>query len=247
MSVLWNLWRGCRKKSEGCANCYVHRDAERFGFDPNLVKKNLAFDLPVRKNRRGEYKIPPGETFYTCFTSDFLTAEADVWRPQAWDMIRERVDCAFLFLTKRIERLEVCLPPDWGSGWDNVMVCCTCENQRRADERLPIFLAAPLKWRGITCEPLLGPIDMSAYLGPQIDQVSVGGESGNLARPCDYAWVLDIRQQCISAGVPFYFRQTGAKFIKDGRLYRIRRPLQRSQAKAAAIDWEPGFNGEGKP
>ena len=239
MSILWNLWRGCRKKSEGCANCYVHRDAERFGFDPNLVKKNLTFDLPVRKNRRGEYKIPSGETFYTCFTSDFLTAEADPWRPEAWDMIRERSDCTFLFLTKRIERLSDCLPPDWGSGWDHVKIGCTCENQRRADERLPIFLAAPLKWRIITCEPLLGPIDLTAYLGPKIAEVSIGGESGPQARPCDYAWVLDIRRQCLNAGVTFHFRQTGARFSKDGRLYHIRRPLQHSQAKAANIDWEP--------
>lgn len=245
MSVLWNLWRGCRKKSEGCANCYVHRDAERFGFDPNLVRKNLAFDLPVRKNRRGEYKIPAGETFYTCFTSDFLTEEADAWRPEAWDMIRERADCAFLFLTKRIERLADCLPPDWGNGWDHVMVCCTCENQRRAEERLPIFLAAPLKWRGITCEPLLGPLDLSPWLGPRIAQVSVGGESGSRARPCDYAWVLAIREQCLAAGVSFYFRQTGARFIKDGRLYHIRRPLQRSQAKAANIDREAEEPGRG--
>lgn len=236
---MWNLWRGCRKKSEGCANCYMHRDGERFGFDPCLVKKNLAFDLPVRKNRRGEYKIPGGELFFTCFTSDFLTEEADVWRREAWDMIRARNDCAFLFLTKRIERFTVSLPPDWGDGWDHVMVCCTCENQTRADERLPIFLDLPLKWRGIACEPLLGPLNLSPYLGPKIAEVSVGGESGPRARPCDYAWILAIREQCMAARVPFNFRQTGARFIMDGRLYHIKRPLQRPQAKAANINWRP--------
>ena len=236
---MWNLWRGCRKKSEGCANCYMHRDGERFGFDPCLVRKNLSFDLPVRKNRRGEYKIPGGELFFTCFTSDFLTEEADAWRFEAWDMIRQRSDCAFLFLTKRIERFTMGLPPDWGDGWDHVMVCCTCENQRRADERLPIFLYLPLKWRGIACEPLLGPLDLSPYLGPKIAEVSVGGESGPRARPCDYSWILAIREQCMAARVPFNFRQTGARFIKDGRLYHIKRPLQRPQAKAANINWRP--------
>ncbi len=239
MSVMWNPWRGCVKKSEGCAHCYVHRNGERFGFDASQVTKNRAFALPSRKNRKGEYKIPSGETVYTCFTSDFLTEEADAWRPEAWDIMRERRDCLFIFLTKRIERLEKVLPPDWGTGWEHVYINCTCENQKRADERLPIFLDLPLKTRGVINEPLLGPIDMSAYLGPKIISVSVGGESGPQARTCDYAWILDIREQCRAAGVAFYFRQTGARFSKDGKLYTIRRALQRSQAKAAKIDWEP--------
>lgn len=239
MPVMWNPWRGCRKKSEGCAHCYVYRNGERFGFDPTQVKRNLAFDLPRRKNRRGGYKIAPGEIVYTCFTSDFLAEEADAWRPEAWEIMRERRDCLFIFLTKRIERLEKALPADWGEGWAHVFINCTCENQRRADERLPIFLELPLQRRGITSEPLLGPIDFGRYLGPAIETVAVGGESGPLARPCDYAWVLDIRRQCLDAGVAFQFRQTGARFRKDGKLYLIRRPRQREQAKAAGIDWRP--------
>ena len=67
----------------------------------------------------------------------------------------------------------------------------------------------------------------------------MGGESGEQARLCDYSWVLDIRRQCVQAQVPFYFMQTGARLLKDGKLYHIPRKHQHSQARAAAIDFLP--------
>ena len=72
MSVTWNLWHGCHRKSEGCLNCYVYRSDERHGRTPNVVTKTADFNLPVRRTRGGEYRVAPGETVYTCFTSDFL-------------------------------------------------------------------------------------------------------------------------------------------------------------------------------
>ena len=244
MSSMWNPWHGCRRKSEGCANCYVHRNAGKYGGNANLVKKNQTFDLPVQRLRNGEYKLKSGELVYTCFTSDFFTPEADAWRPEAWAMIRERSDCHFFWLTKRIERFFVGLPADWQSagekGWQHVTICCTCENQKRAAERLPVYLELPIFHKQLALEPLLGPLDLTAWLGPEIRSVAVGGESGPEARPLDYAWVLAIREQCMAAGVAFHFRQTGARLIKDGRLYKIRRELQASQARKACIDWEPG-------
>jgi hypothetical protein len=69
--------------------------------------------------------------------------------------------------------------------------------------------------------------------------VIVGGESGAQARPCDYGWVLGIRTQCVAAGVPFRFKQTGAQFIKDGKLYRIERKFQHAQARKAGINYTP--------
>lgn len=66
--------------------------------------------------------------------------------------------------------------------------------------------------------------------------VTVGGESGENARTCEYAWVLGIREQCVRAGVPFHFKQTGANFVKDGKRYAIPRKLQHAQAKKANID-----------
>ena len=78
---------------------------------------------------------------------------------------------------------------------------------------------------------------MSQWLNPSIEEVIVGGESGNNARICDYDWVLDLRSQCIDTKVAFHFKQTGAKFVKDGRLYQIKRQDQHSQAAKAGIDF----------
>ena len=84
----WNPWHGCRKISEGCLHCYVYRMDAAHGKDSSQIAKTQAYDLPVRKNRKGQYQIPSGETVYTCFTSDFLLEDADPWRMTAWDMIR---------------------------------------------------------------------------------------------------------------------------------------------------------------
>lgn len=195
--------------------------------------------MPVEKDRYGDYKYPSGTLFATCFTSDFLLEEADVWRGYAWEIIRERSDCYFFIITKRIDRFSICLPEDWGDGYNNVIIASTCENQDRADYRLPILLDAPIKHRAIICAPLLEDVDLSPYLGDKILKVSVGGESGNLGRICDYDWVLHIRNQCIQAGVPFEFRQTGTVLRKDGLLQRISKRDQKPMASQMGIDYKP--------
>ncbi|WP_295939501.1 DUF5131 family protein [uncultured Alistipes sp.] len=238
MSVSWNPWHGCRKISEGCRHCYVYRQDARHEKDSSEVRKTLAFDLPVRRKRNGEYKIPSGQMVYTCFTSDFLVEEADFWRAEAWEMIRTRSDLRFFFITKRIDRLMQVLPADWGEGCDNLAVGCTIENQEMADHRLPFLLEAPLRHKLIVCAPLLEPLDIARYLTPEIEEVSVGGESGNDARACNYDWVLSIRRQCIDADISFCYHQTGARLIKDGHLYRIRRQWQHSQARKAGIGYK---------
>jgi len=238
---MWNLWHGCHRISEGCRHCYVYRQDARWEIDASQVRKTARFDLPVRRNRRtGAYCIPPGETVYTCFTSDFFVEEADAWRGEAWDMIRERRDCRFVIVTKRIDRFRTGLPADWGDGWEHVSVGVTCETQDRADYRLPIYLSLPIRHRRIICEPLLEPLDLSGYLDCRaIESVWAGGESGDSARECDYEWFLSLRRQCDEAGVGFCFKQTGARFRKEGRLYRIRRMDQHSQARRAGIDTVP--------
>ena len=237
MSVNWNLWHGCTKKSEGCMHCYVYRMDARFERDASVVTRTQALNEPIKKNRKGEYKHKSGQVVYTCFTSDFLLEQADEWRKDAWEIIRQRPDLNFFFITKRIERFEQCKPEDWGEGWDNVVVGVTCENQKRADERLPIFKALPIKHRMIICEPLLENIDLEKYLDDTIGQVIVGGESGEEARPCDFDWVQNIQQQCKRKNVTFHFKQTGARFKKDGKLYRIYRKDQFSQARKAGLDF----------
>ncbi len=236
--VVWNTWHGCHKISDGCRNCYVYRTDSKFGKDSSVVTRNSDFSLPVQLNRNNEYKLQTDEIIYTCFTSDFFLEDADEWRVEAWDMIRTRSDLRFLIITKRIDRFNVSLPEDWGNGYNNVEICCTVENQNRADYRLPIFLDLPIKKRSIICEPLLEPIDLRPYLNSSIKEVVVGGESGYYARLCDYSWILDIRQQSVEAGVNFYFKQTGTRFKKNNKIYIIERKYQHSQAKKANINYE---------
>lgn len=237
-SVMWNLWHGCHKWSPGCQHCYVYRGDAKRDVDSSVVTQTKNFDLPLRKKRNGEYKIPPGTLVYTCFTSDFFVEDADRWREEAWGMMRQRSDLHFLMITKRIQRVASCLPADWGEGYDNVTICCTIENQACADSRLPLYQSLPIKHKIIICEPLLERIDLAPFhLGAWVEQVVAGGESGNEARPCDYDWILELRNVCVAEQVAFWFKQTGAKFLKDGRLYPIKRQFQHAQARKAGINY----------
>lgn len=238
----WNPWHGCTKISSGCKYCYVYRQDELYGSiaDSSLCHKNSCFDLPLKKKRNGDYKISSGKIIYTCFTSDFLLSDADKWRDECWRMMKIRKDCWFYFFTKRIDRLEQCLPSDWGDGYDNVLIGCTVENQDRADYRLPIFLSLPIKHKSIIVSPILEKVDIAMYLNHSIEEVSVGGESGALARPCNYDWILDLRRQCVEKNIPFRFHQTGANFIKDKKIYKIKRQYQLEQARKANIDYRIG-------
>ena len=174
---------------------------------------------------------------YLCFSTDFLIEEADEWRWECWDMIKEREDCTFLFLTKRIERLAECVPDDWGDGYDNVVVCCTVENQKNADKKLSVFKSLPIKHKCITAQPLLERINIEQYLD-DMELVVVGGESDRCARPFDYDWALHIREQCVRKNVSFEFRQCGTHFIKDGKEYKLQTKDLCSQAKKAGIDFK---------
>ena len=236
---MWNPWHGCHKISAGCKHCYVYREDAAFGTatPSNEVRKTASFNLPIKRDRKKNWKFTSGTEFALCFTSDFLIEEADVWRDEIWDIIRQRTDCTFYFFTKRIERLMQCLPEDWGEGYNHVWIGCTVENQDRADYRTPIFLSLPIKHRMVIVAPMIEKIDLSKYLNHElIEDVSVGGESGKYARPLDFDWVLDMQRQCRDAGVPFNFHQTGSYLIKDDRQYHIPREHQHSQAKKAGLD-----------
>lgn len=244
----WNPWHGCTKISPGCMHCYMYRTDAKHDRDSSIVTKTNTFNLPIQKKRDGSWKVKPGSLVWTCFTSDFFHKDADAWRPEAWDMIRQRPDLHFFFITKRIDRFMDCIPNDWGEGWENVEIACTCENQDRANYRLPIYAEVPIHKKTIICEPLLEEIDLSQWLclrninkvGRQVrvfHQVVVGGESGLEARICKYDWVLSIRKQCLLTGTAFTFRQTGAHFEKDGHFYNLPRKLHHAQAKKANINY----------
>lgn len=216
-------------------HCYIHKGDAKRGINTNDIVKTKDFCKPVEKLKNGSYKLKSG-IVYTCFSTDFLIQEADGWREECWKMIRQRADCTFLFLTKRIERFMECIPEDWDDGYENVVVCCTIENQENADRKLPVFQTLPIKHKCITAQPLIGPIDMEKYLD-HIELVVVGGESDRDARVLDYDWVLNIREQCIRKHVSFEFRQCGTHFIKDGKQYRLQTKDLCSQARKANINY----------
>lgn len=235
MASRWDPWRGCHKCSEGCLHCYIHKGDLKRGVDTNQIVRAESFDRPIQKKKNGEYKMPSG-LVYLCFSTDFLIEEADPWREECWRMIRERQDCEFLFLTKRIDRFMACVPADWGDGYDNVIVCCTVENQKNADERLSLFQTLPIRHKQITVQPMLEDVDLEACLSG-IECVIVGGESDRDARPLRYDWVLHVREQCVRANVDFIFRQCGTHFIKDGQLYTLQVRELMKQARLAQIDY----------
>ena len=233
---MWNPWRGCRKCSEGCLHCYIHKGDAKRGVNTNEIVKTKDFFKPVEKLKNGNYKMKAG-TVYLGFSTDFLLEEADAWRPACWEMIRERQDCTFLFLTKRIRRFADCIPDDWGEGYENVVVCCTVEDQKNADCKLGVFSKLPIKHKCITAQPLLEAINLEPYLDG-VELVVVGGESDPCARPFDFDWALDVREQCIRKNVSFEFRQCGTHFIKGGKEYKLQTKDLCSQARKAGINFQ---------
>lgn len=232
---MWNPWRGCKKCSEGCRYCYIHKGDFKRNIDTTHITKTKDFDKPIQKLKNGDYKIQSG-IVYMCFSSDFLIEEADPWREECFQMIKERSDLTFLFLTKRVDRFLKCVPADWDDGYDNVVVCCTIENQKNADEKLSIFKHLPIKHKCITAQPLLEKIDIRNYLD-EIELVVVGGESDKEGRPLDYDWVLDLKDQCVQKKVNFEFRQCGTHFIKDKKMYTLMTKDLCKQAKKANINY----------
>ena len=196
MHDIWNPWHGCYKISEGCRNCYMYfldRRRDKFGGD---IYRTQSFHYPLQKNLSGSYKVKSGELIRVCMTSDFFLAEADKWRMEAWDIIRQRPDVKFFLLTKRPQRVLEALPSDWGEGWDNVWFNVSCENQQMADERLPLLLQLPFKHKGFMAAPLIGALQVEQYLATGlIEQVIAGGENYDGSRPCDFDWITSLSDQ----------------------------------------------------
>lgn len=213
----WNPWIGCHRVSAECDHCYMYRDMERYGRDPKKVQRTspATFNAPLNTKN---YK--PGDKVFVCSWSDFFHRQADFHRPDAFSIMRRRPDLRFIIVTKRIERAEECWPDDWGNGWPNVAVLVTAGLQETADERIPVLLSTRAAIRGVSIEPLLGPVSINQWLlaehgrrqigaGPGLSWVIVGGESGPNARPMHPDWVRVLRDQCTRADVPFFFKQWG--------------------------------------
>ena len=244
MHDIWNPWHGCVKCSEGCDHCYMYfLDSQRGKNGAEIYRTKTGFRYPLSRDRAGQYKVKSGEQLRVCMTSDFFLPEADPWRREAWEIISQRPDVLFFLLTKRPERVEKCLPFNWGEGWENVFFNVTCENQRRADERIPLLHSLPFKHKGIMVAPMIGPVEIGHFLDEgQIEQVICGGENYDGARPCDFRWVQSLSRQCRERNITFNFIETGTNFLKDGRRYHM--PNKRVQSEMAH---KSGMSFKGKP
>lgn len=235
--AFWNPWRGYRRVSEGCKFCFIHEGDKKRAVDTSLIEKTAQFDAPIKQTKNG-YKMKSGQKVYVCFSSDFLIEEADPWRGECWQMMRERSDLQFIFLTKRIQRLSEVAPKDWGEGYDNVTIGVSVETQARADQRLSLLQQLPVKHKNIICQPLLEEVTLADYL-EGVELVMAGGEYHQKARPLNYDWILKLREEAVAARIPFEFRQCGTHFIKDEEMYQLNYRQLFSQAKKANINWYP--------
>ena len=222
----WNPVTGCTKVSPGCKNCYAETFAERFrgvaghpyeqGFDLRLWPERVTLPLAWKKPKR-IFVNSMSDLFHekvpTAFIDKvFATMVAATWHE-------------FQLLTKRPERMALYLRnhQHLGATSPHIWLGASVENQKYAS-RAGIVAGLPSAVRFLSCEPLLGPLDLRGLLGPQmVNWVIAGGESGRGARPMDPAWVCDIRDQCFEAGIPFFFKQWGGVNKKStGRLLEER-------------------------
>jgi protein gp37 len=218
----WNPVRGCTKISPGCKHCYAEAFAERFrgvpgsayeqGFDLRLVPEALELPLSWRKPR----------LIFVNSMSDLFHADVPFeYIARVFDVMQRSPQHTFQVLTKRSERLRELAPRlPWP---DNVWIGVSVEDRKRAARITDLVSVAAARVRFLSVEPLLEAIPDLPLEG--IDWVIVGGESGRQPRPMDPDWVLDIRDQCSRAGVPFFFKQWGGRNKKkagrelDGRTW----------------------------
>lgn len=215
----WNPLTGCTKISPGCKNCYAERMAKRLQA-MGVEKYRNAFALSIHEEVLNEpltwtkpqtiFVNSMSDLFHKDVPLDFILRLFDVMRSAHWHQ--------FQILTKRADRLlELDSSIAWPQNvWMGVSVETTAYVQRIDQLR---NTHAAIKF--LSLEPLLGPLPNLDLSG--IDWVIVGGESGPHARPIQPEWVQDIRDQCIAATVPFFFKQWGGtKKKKTGRLLDAR-------------------------
>lgn len=230
-----NFWWGCTKVGPGCDHCYAERLANRFGtsWGQGMPRRQIkgASDTLARLNRQG------GKRVFIQSMSDLFDTEVRVhWFAEAWEGIQRATACRIQIVTKRISMVEKRLSQvGIGVGmWPrHAGLMITVCNQAEADRDIPRLLALKAKfgipWVGLSMEPLLGPVDLTAISAwdypvlnaltgydkrsgetrPALDWVIVGGESGPKARPMHSDWARCLRDQCAAAGVAYFFKQWG--------------------------------------
>jgi protein gp37 len=219
----FNPWWGCVKVSEECKNCYALDIAHHYGHKvwgpadttPRRMFADRHWLEPLTWNRQAEKQGHRRMVFCASMADIYekhpMVNEA---RARLWELIGQTPWLIWLLLTKRPENiLELSA---WGQRWpDTVWVGTSVGLQKRAEERLPVLLEVPAVVRFISCEPLLGPLDLSPWLS-QLQWIISGGESGQRARPFDLDWARSLRDQCQQAQVPYFFKQVGGRYHNSG-------------------------------
>jgi protein gp37 len=215
----FNPWWGCSKVSPACNNCYAELWAKRMGhrvwgaaaerrfFSDSHWQEPLVWDEEARILRRRK------RVFCASMADVFeRRAELHPHRDRLWELIEATPWLDWLLLTKRPQNISEMVP--WKRNWPtNVWLGTTVENQLYADRRLPFLLQSASVVRFLSCEPLLGALDLSGWFHKRgfrtIDWVIAGGESGAKSRPMHPDWASSLLRQCQKARVPFHFKQWG--------------------------------------
>ena len=210
----FNPWWGCTKVSPACDHCYAETWAKRTGFDvwgAHAPRRRLGDDYwnqPLRWDQDAAQSGQRARVFCASMADVFEWNRAlDNLRERLWTLIESTPNLDWLLLTKRPHLARRLAP--WASAWPtHVWLGTTVENQLFADRRIRFLLDVPCRYRFLSCEPLLGPVDLSAYIGG-LHWIIAGGESGGRARPTHPDWIRRLRDQCVNAGVAFHFKQWG--------------------------------------
>jgi protein gp37 len=244
----FNIVWGCSKVSDGCKNCYADTLSHRYGFDVwGKDKERRTFggkhwNEPLKWNREAEKAGVIKRVFCSSMCDVFEDHPiVEQERQKLWPLIESTPHLDWLLLTKRPENMRAFAPWEW---WpDNVVAMTSVENDTVL-ERVGHLLTVPASRLGLSCEPLLGPVELKTVgcnaigvnihrypiwitggggsvpvtLTPRIHWVIVGGESGAGARPMNIEWAMELRRQCASANVPFFMKQLGGTRDKRGKL-----------------------------
>ena len=215
-----NFWIGCERVSRACDFCYADVGSRRLAAQHGLklwggdryITKTAAVNV-VTWNKRAREASERRRVFCMSFGDLFEGGRTDlesIRRTIVWPLIEQCTSLDFLLLTKRPQNIRDMVPSDWlRDPRPNVWLGTTCEDQERADERLPHLLEVPAWVHFVSYEPALGAVDFKRYLRA-LDWIICGGESGPHARPFDVAWAKSTVDQCRKANVAPFIKQLGA-------------------------------------
>lgn len=227
----FNLRWGCTKVSPACDFCYAETTAARWGHNvwgADATRKPMSehyWNEPLRWEKKAAASGEPWRVFCSSMADVFedapgeLGAQMATERARLWELVEQTRHLTWMLLTKRPQNVMRMVPRAWHSikgapgrpniiCWPhNVWVGTTVENQRYANLRIPQLLAIPAPVRFLSCEPMLGAVDLSRYIS-RLSWVICGGESGPRARPMHPDWARSLRDQCDQA-VPYLFKQWG--------------------------------------